>query len=413
MKGAVGVMRDVALVSFGKYGQYLITLITLPLCARLLGPYGMGLLTVALSTFFLGALVTDQGITAFLAARIGDPGLSELRGAYGVMRGTMVALLGGLCAATHLFSTSDLLNIATLGLFGGAISAAGEDWVQLGMKRFGVILVQQSVGRALYLLLLVALLPIRPTAHVAVLCMIASSLVPVCWSWVWAWRELGPPGRPRELGDLYRLGAPVLLARMLENSYEQGAAALFAGALPRQAIGLFSASDRPVQATGSLLDAVGWTLLPRMADRKRIGAEFWGVVRRMVLVVAGLGALAALMLTVLAPWIVPILFGAEFTDAVPLLQVGAWSLPGMAVASFVATAVLPVLSDKIGVVAGAATGAVVAFITLGVAFQTHAPMTLVVGIALAETAAATFYLLRAEVLRRRGVAPTLAEETPV
>ncbi|MGW0181503.1 lipopolysaccharide biosynthesis protein, partial [Nocardia sp. NPDC003345] len=87
-------LRDIAYVSFGKYGQYLVTVATLPLIARLLGASGMGLLAVGMSAYFLGSLVVDLGITSYLAARVQESGTD--RGVVNHTRGTYLAIRGGI-----------------------------------------------------------------------------------------------------------------------------------------------------------------------------------------------------------------------------------------------------------------------------------------------------------------------------
>ncbi|MGL6234716.1 MAG: lipopolysaccharide biosynthesis protein [Segniliparus sp.] len=394
IRGALAVVRDIGYVSFGKYGQYLTALVTLPLSARLLGPSGMGLLAVAMSTYFLGSLITDLGIVPYLAARVDEPGLSQLRGDFIGLRLSVVAILWCGCAAAWATGAPLVLQMAALGLFGGAISSSGDDWVLLGKNKFGLTMLLQSAGRVLYLVALLALLPRFPTPATAMLCLIASTLIPVIGSWAATIRRYGPPGRPRSVAELVSTGRPVLTARLLENTYEQGSATVFASAFSAHSMGLFSASDRPVQAVGALLDAIGWSLIPRMARRKT-SDDFFAASMRGARAVALIGVAAAAAVSLSAPWTAPFLFGHAFADSVPLLRLEAWSLPGMAVASFFSTAVLPTRSDAIGVLYGSLIGAGVALATLLAALRDHSPTTVVVGIVGAETVVALFYLFRA------------------
>ncbi len=400
LRGGAGVARDVALVSAGRYGQYAVTLITIPLCARVLGPSGMGLLAVAMSTCFLGALCTDLGITAFVAARAEQPGLARLRGDYAGLRGTALAAFTVLFVLSALLPLPRAVELGALGLLVGSVSACGDDWVLLGRGRFGAVVLQQSAGRLVYLALLIVLLPRVRTPEAAMACLLAGSLVAVGWSWARTVRAFGPPARPGPPTALVRLGAPVLTARLLSSTYGPGAASLFSPALSSRALGLFSTSDRPVQAAGSLLDAVGVALLPRLARR---GHEaFWATTRRAVVLVGAGAAACSAVATVLAPWVVPLVFGADYDDAVPLLQIQAWALPGLAVASFVATAVLPVVGDARGVLFAGLVGATVIGGALLVALQDHDPHTVVLGIVAAQTAAAVFSVLRARRLEAAG-----------
>lgn len=409
----LAIIRDIGFVAFGKYGQYLVTLVTVPLCARILGPTGMGLLAVSMSGYFLGALITDMGITTFLAARVDEPELDRLRGAYAAARLAIAAVFGIAVLVAGLGSVPRTAEMICIGLFGGAVSAVGDDWVLLGKKRFGAIVLQQGVGRVAYLLMLLAFLPSHPSPEIAMLCLVSSALIPVIWSWTRTIRDYGPPARPRDTPHLLKIGAPVLAARLLVNTYEQGAATLFAPALSHQSLGLFTAGDRPVQAAGSLLDSIGWSLLPRMAARRDDHQDFWSSSFRTAAVVGVLGTLAAAAASGLAPWIVPLLFGDAFRGAIPLLQVEAWALPGMAVASFLATAILPVRQDTFGVVAGASIGAVIAVSALIWTFHSHQPMHVVIGIVAAESSVALFYLLRSRRLRKLAPQAELAKAESV
>ena len=135
LRGGAGLARDVVLVSAGRYGQYAVTLITIPLCARLLGPTGMGLLAVAMSTYFLGALCTDLGITAFVAARAEQPGLARLRGDYAGLRAGALVLFVALLLLALLTPVPRAVELGALGLVVGSVSACGDDWVLLGRGR--------------------------------------------------------------------------------------------------------------------------------------------------------------------------------------------------------------------------------------------------------------------------------------
>ncbi|EFV14040.2 lipopolysaccharide biosynthesis protein [Segniliparus rugosus] len=405
---ALAVIRDIGYVSFGKYGQYLVALVTLPVSARVLGPSGMGLLAVAMSTYFLGSLVADLGITPYLAARVDGPGLAQLRGDYAGLRATVVFLLGCGCAAALALGAPADLGMMALGLFGGSISSSGDDWVLLGKNRFGTIALLQSTGRVLYLATLLVFLPRFPTPTTAMLCLILSTLVPVVGSWAITVRDYGPPARPKSPAPLVRTGRTVLAARLLENTYEQGSATVFAVALSTHSMGLFSGSDRLVQAVGALLDAIGWSLIPRMA-RHKAGDSFLAAAMRGARAVALIGSAAAIVTGIFASWGVLLLFGPAFTGSVPLVRVEAWCLPGMAVASFFSTAVLPARGDALGVLYGATIGAGVAFVALVVSLHDHSPMTVALGIVGAETTVALFYFLRARRLGRS--APPTPQET--
>lgn len=403
----VTVLRDIAYVSFGKYGQYLVTVATLPLIARLLGAAGMGLLAIGMSAYFLGSLIVDLGITSYLAARVQESGLdravvNHTRGTYLAIRGGILGVLGVALVAAAAAAAPDYLTMVLLGLFVGGFWSMSEDWVLIGQGRFGASTLYQSIARVGYLALLLTLLPRFPTAAMALLCLLASSVLSLALTWWDTWREFGPPAPPRGAWKLIRAALPVVTGRLLVTSYGQGSAAVYGAVLNAVSLGLYSASDRLVRAVQSLLDPIGFALLPRMA--KRAGEQnFWPSALRALTVCVAMAGVAAAALWVAAPLVIPLVFGDEFAGAVGVLRLEALILPATTVTSFVTTAVLPVRQDTVGVLIGSAVGTAVAAVALLITMRTHSVWTLAGGIVAAEFAVAIWYLarMRALIVRER------------
>ncbi|MFI5718524.1 lipopolysaccharide biosynthesis protein [Nocardia sp. NPDC051750] len=403
----VTVVRDIAYVSFGKYGQYLVTVATLPLIARLLGASGMGLLAIGMSAYFLGSLVVDLGITSYLAARLQESGLdrevvNHTRGTYLAIRGGMLGTLGVALGAAAATAAPEYLTMVLLGLFVGGFWSMSEDWVLIGQGRFGASTLYQSIARVGYLALLLTLLPRFPTAAMALLCLLISSVISLALTWWDTWREFGVPGPPRGAWKLIRAALPVVSGRFLVTSYGQGSAAVYGAVLNAVSLGLFSASDRLVRAVQSLLDPIGFALLPRLAKRNG-GQGFWPSALRSLAVCVALAGVAAAALWVAAPLVVPLVFGDEFGGAVGVLRLEALILPATTVTSFVTTAILPVRQDTLGVLIGSAVGTAVAGCALLITMRTHSVWTLAGGIVAAEFAVALWYLarMRALIVRER------------
>lgn len=398
-----GLLRDIAYVSFGKYGQYLVTVATLPLIARVLGTAGLGLLAIGMSAYFLGSLLIDLGITSYMAARVQESGMQEsgidsgvvnrARGTYLAIRAAILAAVGVVLAVVVAAGAPEQLTMIVLGLFVGGFWSMSEDWVLIGQGRFGASTLYQSIARVGYLGLLLVLLPKFPTAVMALLCLLGSAVISVALTWWDTWRTFGAPTAPRGVGKLVRSAAPVVSGRLLTTSYGQGAATIYGTVLDAVSLGLFSASDRLVRAVQSMLDPIGFALLPRLAKR---GSEerFWPDVLRSLAVCVGVACLASAALWVSAPMLIPVVFGAEFSEAVAVLRVEALILPATTVTSFITTAVLPVRQDTNGVLIGALIGTCVAGAALLMAVRTHSMWTLAGGIVAAECAVAVWYLAR-------------------
>lgn len=416
--GLLGVLRDIGYVSFGKYGQYVITIVTLPLIARVLGTHGLGLLAIGMSAYFIGSLLVDLGITAFLAARVHDSAqtsteaerlaqINQLRGDYAAIRVVTLGILGVALLLSVLTSMPEHLEMILLGLFAGGFWSVSEDWLLIGQGKFGTSTAYQAVGRILYLVLLVALLPRLPNAEVALLCLLVSSVPTVALTWWDSLRTFGRPSRPRRIRAVLQTGAPVFTSRLMVTIYGQGAAAVYSSVLNAASLGLYSAGDRLVRAIQSTLDPIGFALLPRMA-RRSADQQFWRRALQALTVCIGIAAIAAAAVWCAAPILIRLVFGPDFTDAIGLLRVEIFMLPAAAVTSFVTTAILPVRQDTTGVLIGAILGTLVAGCALAVTFRTHSVWTLVYGSVLVEFTVASWYLFRIRwlIVRERRTAAT-------
>lgn len=403
----ITVARDIGYVSFGKYGQYIVTAVTVPLMARILGTGGLGLLSIGMSSYFIGSLLVDLGITQFLAAKMRHDDVNQLRGNYLVIRATVFGAITAALVFGLVLGAGVHVQMILLGLFAGGLWSMSEDWLLIGQGRFGTSTAYQGIGRLAYLVLLVLLLPRHPSAAVALLCLAASSILTVGLTWWDALKRFGHPSRPHGLLATVRLGAPILTSRLLVSSYGQGSVTVYSSLLDAASLGLFSAGDRIVRAFQSMLDPIGFALLPRMANMSD-DARFWRRATLALLACVATALVVAVSLWVAAPTLIRVIFGHEFVDSVPLLRVEALILPATALTSYVTTAVLPVRGDTTGVLIGAVIGTCVAAVWLYAAILTHSVWTLVYGTLNSEVAVALWYVARMRhlsVREQRGSVP--------
>lgn len=398
--GVLSVLRDIGFVSLGKYGQFLVTAVTVPLTARLLGVSGVGLLAIGMSSYFLGSLVVDLGINTYLAALLEEEGLDELRGSYLVVRGVILGVVTSALGVGLALGVGAHVRMVLLGLVVGGFLAMSEDWLLVGQGRFGASMSYQIAGRVVYLVLLVAALPRVPHAETVLVCLLVSSVVTVGLTWRDALGRYGRPGRAGRVRLILRRGMPVLASRLLVTSYGQGTATVYSSVLDAASLGLYSASDKLVRATQSLLDPIGLALLPRMA-RERSDPQFRRYEMRALAACVGVAAIAVAGIWVTAPLAVHLIYDDDFRGVVPLLRVEVFILVATATSSFVTTALLPVRQDTVGIMVGAVIGTVVAATALVLTLRTHSMWTLVWGTVAAEFTVAAWYLVRATQLAAR------------
>lgn len=394
VRNLVAILRDIVYVTFGKYGQYIVTLATLPFTSRVLGIDGLGHLAIGMAAYFIGSVLVDLGITSFLAAKVSDSDVNQLRADYLTVRVSILAILGATLLLTMLLDTPYNLHMVALGLFVGGFFSVSEDWLLIGNGRFGASIAYQAAGRMLYLALLFLLLPVYPTASTALACLFLSAILTISLTWGDAFRRYGRPSKPRNVIAILRIGAPVVTSRLLTTVYSQGAPAVYAGVLSAASLGLYSASDRLVRGVQSLLDPIGYALLPRMA-RKTNPKDFWRSAGIALLACLAAACTAGALVWVTSPFLISLIFGNEFSGAVSLIRIEIFIIPATALTSLVTTAVLPVRQDTFGILVGAVIGTTIAACALFVAYHSRSVWVLVYGTLASEYSVAIWYAFRA------------------
>lgn len=404
-------VRDVLLVGFGTYGQFLVTLVTLPLTARLLGTEGVGLIAVGMSAYFLGSVLVDLGATQYFAARVHDADLARVRGAYAVVRLTLFAVLAVAAGVGWAAGVEGAPRMILLGAVAGGVWSLSEDWLLIGRGRFGTSTIYQAIGRVAYLVALVVLLPMFPSPELALGLLGASSVVTVVLTWIDAHRSFGPFAPSFAVGDILRTSGPILTSRLLLTGYGQGGAAAYSTVLDAASLGLFSAADRLVRAGQSVLDPIGFALLPRMA-KIRDDASFRLKTLQGAAGCAALAVVAAAGLTITAPLVIRIVYGTEFDGAVTVLRILAWILPATTLTSYITTAVLPAQRRTSTVVTGAVIGVVIAGSALLVTSRTGSVTTMILGVLISEWAVATWFVVTTLRATPSDSARVPADDTP-
>nr|WP_196810849.1 lipopolysaccharide biosynthesis protein [Arthrobacter sp. 35W] len=398
------IFRDTIYVVLGKYGQFVVTIVTVPLCARTLGVQGTGLLAVAASAYFFGSALVDFGLSQMLAGRAArGEETKELRLAYVALRSIVLSFLIVSLGIGIFTDAPDVLLLVLVGLFVGGLSSTGEEWILTGRGLFGRIAAYQMIGRIFYLAALLIILPVIPSPITVMSCLAVSVVI----SSILSWTQVRGFSRHRlhwvTLVDLLRLGAPSFFARTLTTSYGQGAALIYSSVVSPHNLGLFSAGDKFVRATQSTLDAFAVALLPRIASslKRHNSMSIWSRAFTGASVAFGLGSFACIALWLSAPLIIGLFYGEGFAEAIPLLRIEALVLPAAAYVSTVTTAVLYVLDDSRGVLYTALAGLSGILVGIFIVVLTGDFRSMLVGVLASEWGAAVFVTFRMLTLRSR------------
>lgn len=182
---------------------------------------------------------------------------------------------------------------------------------------------------ALALMLIAIRLGAAPAA--AALAPIAGALLLIAYAWIQGARRGGRPAlrlAPTEALQLFRRAGPFLGIVVLTVLYVRGATLMLSGLASAAAVGLYAVANRFMEAAAvapTMFNAAVYPALARVAAASHADARTLSA-RSVRLLLIGSIPLAALI-TVFAPDIVRVCFGAPYRDAVHVLQVLAWTLP--------------------------------------------------------------------------------------
>jgi O-antigen/teichoic acid export membrane protein len=398
-------LSDTALVSFGKYGQFLVTFAVTPILAHYLRLEGIAAYATASSAALFGSIVVDGGLTQVLAVEVASGrGTSAYKRAYFAAR---ILCFAGLALPSilvgALFGWSSWGGLIAAGLLIGGCSSMGEDWVLIGRSAYGRLALAQVLSRLANLGGLLLMLALMPTIATALFVLAVSNLIFCALTWLFAQsRPAGVLGFENKTADsIEAVRVWSLLSKALRLIPSRIAATLggqlpvlfFSAIAPAAVFGAFAAADKVVKAAQSALDALSTALLPRLA-RGRERTDFGALALRALGAASVGGLLIAVGCTVLAPWIVDILFGRAFEASVGALRVEIWTLCSGAVVSVGCNAILYVAHDTKGIWLVSGLSLPTAVISIAIFYSAGTSVAIAASVLLASIASAAVTWLR-------------------
>ena len=296
--------------------------LTGPLLARALDPSGRGELAAIVTPLSIAPLVVSFGLTTFSARQVSQ----------GVDRGRVIATMSaltlaigiafiplGLIGADYLAGSNDtihtflVIGVVTmpLSLLGGILLN-----VALALERWNAISLQRLIpaaGAALLYLILFILdeLTVATAAAVAVALGLLSN-VPL----LGVLRGARPFSFDRALAvSGLAFGSQVwfvALSQLLNNRLDQ---VVMVKATTSRELGLYAVAVTTASLTSVLAASVGQAIFPRVAA----GSE--ALTQRSLRLTLAAVAIAAVGAAILTPFVVPLVFGEAFRDAVPMVLI--------------------------------------------------------------------------------------------
>jgi PST family polysaccharide transporter len=324
--------RSVSSLLAIQIASYLLPLISFPYLLRVLGPEQFGLYAFTVAVARYGLLITDWGFP-YTATR--DIAARRARGESvdGVYSRTLIArvvLLGACAVIVAVVTTTssrfgDDASLYWAALAGIAGSALFPTWIFQAFERLPLVTIANLASRVV------------TTALIFVLVRSESDVAEVVWLWsapwlatalfsLWAVRyKLGVRFRyssRASVAGALASGFTVFVSLAAASLYTAGNAVLLGPLTDNEEVGFFAAAETIVIAGVGLVGPLSQGLFPRAARAAEIGPEaVLAHARKALPFVGGLGVALFAFILVTAPFIGRPLFGSDFEDSVPLLQI--------------------------------------------------------------------------------------------
>ena len=298
----------------------LAALVTGPITARALGAEGRGELAAILAVLTMTPWLLDLGLSQWLARERARGGkLPELLGAaLPVALGcSLVGVLAAIPLSRALGAESPVVvTYLQIGLFLAPVSVVLQTLVGLaiGESRWRLFSATRMLGSvvpalAIVILAVVDHLTVGSAAAVYLVSSLASLaiLLPLVRG---TGRLVLDGARSRAAAAFGAKSWLGTLAGVATNRLDQ---VLMAGLVASRELGLYAVAVSIASLTYGLSMAVSSALYPRVAEGEA------GLAARSCRVVIGIVTLAAVVLGILSPPLIPFVFGSEFSDAVPMV----------------------------------------------------------------------------------------------
>jgi PST family polysaccharide transporter len=318
--------------------EQLLPLLVLPYLARTLGPVGWGLFAMANAFAMYGIVTVEYGFSfsgtrAVASARDQAAQLAELVSGVFVAQ-LLLALLVTLAAIVARLVVpvfQDQPSLLWAGLAFAVFQGFNPVWYFIGRERIPLIGAIAVGAKVLGTLAIFALVRDSEDGWVVLACYAGAALLATAAGYTLMLRDVRPSRlSPGLVGHTLRLGASMFLARIGMMMHAAGNVFLLGLLVVPHQVAFFAASEKLCRPVAWLLQPINTALLPRLSHLVGASPDQAQQLAALSLILQGVtGILLGLTIGLFAPWLVDVLFGAEYTAATPVLRVMAAIIPLM------------------------------------------------------------------------------------
>lgn len=357
-KRSVGVGKKVLLVYLAHVSAYVFPLLTLPYLSRSLGPDTYALVGVTQSAAIMLSVIGEYGFryTSTREVALSRNRQEKLRSIVSatlmsqlLLLVPLVALTGILALLVPLFRLH--LEMAIFASLIAISQALFPVWYFQGTERLEKASILQLSSRLVSLLGIFTLVSGPEDWRLALLSQFVGTLLSSGIAVYWMCREVGFTLVPwNVLKEKLLGGLPIFLSRASNTMYSSANSFIVSLVTDTYQTGLFAASERIVRPALSMLWPLTDILYPhsvRNLKDKPPSLRKNHALRRTLILIVTAGLFGGLTLYALAPWIILVILGEQFSEATLTLRISALLLPIVAFGSALSTQVmLPLRMDR-------------------------------------------------------------------
>jgi len=329
-------MRNILALYGVRAIEQLLPLVVLPYLARTLGVEGWGLFAMAQAFAMYGIVTVEfgfgfSGTRAVARARDEAGRLAELLTGICVAQLLLAAVVAMVAVLARLlvpaFQDQPLLLWA--GLAFAILQGFHPWWYFTGQERIPLIAGIGVAAKVLATVAIFALVRGPDDGWLVLACYAGGALLATGAGYALLLREVRPGRLSLKLiGATLRLGASMFLMRVMVLMHTAGNTFLLGLLVAPQQVAFFAAGEKLCRPIAWLLQPINTALLPRLSHLVEHSPDRAQQVAALTVLLQGvvglaLGAVIALM----APWLVDLLFGAEYRAAAGVLRVMAAIIP--------------------------------------------------------------------------------------
>jgi len=322
------------LVALGvvQYSGYLLSFVTLPILTRSLEPAAYGRLSIALALIGYANLVVEFGFNFSATRRIAMAGadLDNRRAVLWDVFYSRVALMaiggaGILLLGWLLFERTGVYELLLLSLPALLAAALNTTWYFQGLENVARSAWPNIVPRLAAVPLLI--LYVRSPADVGMAALVLG-LAPLLAAAInlYQLQRLGelqfhPPNRLRMIAVLGE-SWPLFLSNAAITLYTSTNVLALGALVSEAAAAFYTAADKVIRLFHMLISPLTQAVFPHATRLlNEPGPQGAALVRKLLAIQGLIGMVFSVAVLTCAPWIVHLLFGDEFRQAVPVLRI--------------------------------------------------------------------------------------------